>query len=77
MNDWCGRCGHQVDVHLRGGRCEELIPASGMACTCRCERFVTIGSLIGVRILCVLFWVAVVGSLPALADLIVGGGSHG
>lgn len=74
MNDVCGRCGHDRDAHQRGGRHEAIPHALGFH-VCTCRGFRPLGALIGLRVLAVGFWCVVAGSLPALVDLITGGGA--
>jgi hypothetical protein len=55
------------------GPCDVVLRAGGgIPHPCTCSRFVSLGALIGVRVLVILFFVAVLGSLPAVVDLVTG-----
>jgi hypothetical protein len=65
----CGTCGHEREHHDRGG-CQVVLRAAGRQYECQCTRWVSLGALLGLRLLVGLILVVVFGSLPAFVELV-------
>lgn len=66
MNDHCGHCSHHRDAHYKGRWCGYILSSAGTKHECLCGRFVSIRTLIALRVGVIFACVAVLGTFEGL-----------